>query len=133
MNKKEKDSEKNEELEGGIEKTLSARRGAGRVILGFIALLLWIFIGISPTIIFSSALQQFIGFFSFFYRNPIAFLLVAFINIILGLIVVFTVAIYLWAAFHFLWSIRWFYGYGKYRTLKSSGILEKVLKNEKTS
>ena len=132
MNKKKKDNVTNKELQGGIEKTLSARRGTDRVIIGIIALLLWIFIGISPTIIFSSALQQFIGFFSFFYRNPIAFLLIAFFNIFLGLVVFFTVAIYYWAAFHFLWSIRWFYGYGKYRRLKSSGALDRVLNHEAT-
>ena len=132
MKKNRKDS-KNDELEGGAEKTFSPKRGVVRIILGTIALLLWIFIGISPTIIFSSAIQQSIGLISFFYRNPIAFLLVAFINIILGLIVFFTIAFYLWAAFHFLWSIRWFYGYGKYRKLKSKGEIEKVLQNEKTS
>ena len=109
---------KDVEEEGEVEKTLSTKRGAIRVILGAVALLLWFLIGISPTIIFSSALQQSIGVISFFYRNPIAFLLVAFINIILGLIVYFTIAIYYWAAFHFLWSIRWFYGYFKYRIIK---------------
>ena len=122
MKENQKENKRKEkESQDDVEKTFSPRRGVVRVILGTIALLLWIFIGISPTIIFSSAIQQSIGVISFFYRNPIAFLLVAFINIILGLIVVFTVAIYLWAAFHFLWSIRWFYGYGKYRRLKSSG------------
>ena len=133
MKKNREYSKKNDELEDSVDKTFSPKRGVVRVILGTIALLLWIFIGISPTIIFSSAIQQSIGLISFFYRNPIAFLLVAFINIILGLIVVFTIAIYLWAAFHFLWSIRWFYGYGKYQKLKSTGELEKVLKNEKAS
>ncbi|MGF7117731.1 hypothetical protein [Methanobacterium oryzae] len=116
-----KDSDiKEEKVKGEVEKTFSAKRGVVRVIIGTIAIILWILLGISPTIIFSSALQQSIGVISFFYRNPIAFLLVAFINIILGLIVYFTIAIYYWAAFHFLWSIRWFYGYGKYRKLKST-------------
>lgn len=125
---KEKDNDiKGDELSEEVEKTLSPERGKIRVVLGVIALILWILIGISPTIIFSSALQQFIGVISFFYRNPIAFLLIAFFNIFLGLIVYFTVAIYYWAAFHFIWSIRWFYGYGKYRKLKSSGKLENIL------
>ena len=124
-----KDSDiKKEEVKGEAERTFSAKRGVIRVVLGTIALMLWILIGLSPTIIFSSTLQQSIGVISFFYRNPIAFLLVAFINIILGLIVYFTIAIYYWAAFHFLWSIRWFYGYGKYRKLKSSGKLNSELK-----
>ncbi|HML05667.1 MAG TPA: hypothetical protein VK426_07840 [Methanobacterium sp.] len=126
---KEKNSDRKEEkVEGNVKKTFSAKRGVVRVIFGTIALILWILLGISPTIIFSSALQQSIGVISFFYRNPIAFLLVAFINIILGLIVYFTIAIYYWAAFHFLWSIRWFYGYGKYRKLKSSKKLNSELK-----
>lgn len=128
MKKDDGDTDK-KESSGEVEKTFSQRRGAVRFILGAIALLLWIFIGVSPTIIFSSALQQSIGVISFFYRNPIAFLLVAFINIALGLIVIFTIAIYYWAAFHFLWSIRWFYGYGKYRRLKSSGKLDSELKS----
>ena len=118
LKKEGKDSDMGDELSGKVEKTLSARRGAVRVILGAIALLLWLLIGVSPTIIFSSTLQQFIGVISFFYRNPIAFLLIAFFNIILGLIVYFTIAFYYWAAFHFLWSIRWFYGYFKYRKIK---------------
>ena len=128
INEKDGDN-KEDEPSGEIKKTLSPSRGALRVILGVIALILWILIGISPTIIFSSALQQFIGFFSFFYRNPIAFLFIAFFNIILGLIVYFTVAIYYWAAFHFLWSIRWFYGYRKYIKLKSAGELDQVLES----
>jgi hypothetical protein len=98
-----------------IEKTFSERRGVVRILLGFIALILWIFIGISPTIIFSSSLQQFIVVVSFLVRNPILFLLVAFFNIFLGLIVYFFLGIIYWAAFHFIWSIRWFYGYFKYR------------------
>lgn len=128
MKKDDGDTDKKESSDE-VEKTFSQRRGAVRFILGVIALLLWILIGVSPTIIFSSALQQSIGVISFFYRNPIAFLLVAFINIALGLIVVFTIAIYYWAAFHFLWSIRWFYGYGKYQRLKSSGKLDSELKS----
>lgn len=116
-NQKKVDTEKQDSPDE-VAKTLSTRRGVVRVILGVIALIIWILIGISPTIIFSSALQQFIGVTSFFYRNPVAFLLIAFFNIFLGFIVVFTIAIYYWAAFHFIWSIRWFYGYGKYRKVK---------------
>ena len=127
MTKTGRDKANNDEkLSEEVDKTLSPRRGVVRIIIGVTALILWILIGISPTTIFSSALQQFIGFFSFFYRNPIAFLLIAFFNIILGLIVYFTVAIYYWAAFHFIWSVRWFYGYGKYRKLKSAGKLDDV-------
>ena len=118
MNKIEQKRDNQDKLSDEVEQTLSPKRGVLRVILGVIALLLWILIGISPTVIFSSALQQFIGFTSFFYRNPIAFLLIALFNIFLGFIVYFTIAIYYWSAFHFIWSIRWFYGYGKYRKVK---------------
>jgi len=120
LKKTENDRDKDENsADNEVQKTLSPKRGVVRVILGVIALIIWILIGISPTVIFSSALQQFIGITSFFYRNPIAFLLIALLNIFLGLIVYFTIAIYNWAAFHFIWSIRWFYGYGKYRKNKN--------------
>jgi hypothetical protein len=107
-------SEDNKEL-SGADKTFSHRRGVLRIILGLVDLLLWIFIGVSPTIIFSSSIQEFIGVFSFLIRNPIIFLLVALVNIFLGILVYLTFGIILWAAFHIIWSIRWFYGYFKYR------------------
>jgi hypothetical protein len=110
----QKDSESHKKV-SGVDKTFSHRRGVLRIVVGFIALLLWIVIGISPTIIFSSSIQEFIGVFSFLIRNPIIFLLVALFNIFLGILVYFTLGIILWAAFHFIWSIRWFYGYFKYR------------------
>ena len=70
-----------------IDKTFSRRRGVIRVVVGLLALLLWIFIGVSPTIIFTSGMQEFIGVFSFFIRYPILFLLIALFNIFLGAIV----------------------------------------------
>jgi len=119
-----KGSENVNEVSSGVKKTFSRRRGVLRIFLGFIALLLWIFIGVSPTIIFSSSIQEFIGVFSFFVRYPIIFLLVALLNIFLGVLVYFTLGIVWWAAFHFIWSIRWFYGYFKYRT----ATLQEVIK-----
>ncbi|MGB9979930.1 hypothetical protein [Methanobacterium sp.] len=40
------------------------------------------------------------------------------INIFLGIIVYF-IGIIWWSAFHIIWSIRWFYGYAKYRKVKN--------------
>lgn len=71
----------------GVDKTFSQRRGVLRILVGLISFLLWIFIGVSPTILFSSSIQEFIGAFSFLVRNPIIFLLVAMFNIFLGILV----------------------------------------------
>jgi hypothetical protein len=121
-------SENDKEVSSGVKKTFSRRRAVLRIFLGFIALVLWIFIGLSPTIIFSSSIQEFIGAFSFLVRNPIIFLLVALLNIFLGLLVYFTLGIIWWAAFHFIWSIRWFYGYFKYRTTTLEDVIKSMRK-----
>ena len=118
MKRNKKDAD-NEKLSVELEKKLSPARAVLRIILGLFGLLLWILIGVNPSIFFSSAIQQFIGVTSFFYRNPIVFLLVALLNIFLGLIV-YSIGIFWWAAFHILWSIRWFYGFIKYRKIKKT-------------
>lgn len=116
---KQKDNEK--ELNGDVEvntpinRTFSRRRAVVRICLGFMAMILWFLFGVSPTIIFSSSIQEFIGVFSFFIKYPAMFLLVAFLNIFLGVVVYLFIGIWWWAAFHLVWSIRWFYGYFKYR------------------
>lgn len=115
--KRDKKDADNEKLSVELEKKLSPARAVVRIILGLFGLLLWILIGVSPNIFFSSAIQQFIGVTSFFYRNPIIFLLVALINIFLGIMVYF-IGIIWWSGFHIIWSIRWFYGYAKYRNVK---------------
>jgi hypothetical protein len=119
---KEKEIKDNKKL-SGVDKTFSYRRGFLRIVIGLIFFLLWIFIGISPTIIFSSSIQEFIGAFSFLVRNPIIFLLVALLNIFIGILVYFTLGIILWAAFHLIWSIRWFYGYFKYRKTSFADVI----------
>ena len=86
------------------------------------------FYRVSPTIIFSSSIQEFIGAFSFLVRNPIIFLLVAIFNILLGILVYFTLGIILWAAFHIIWSIRWFYGYFKYRKTTLADVIRTMNK-----
>jgi hypothetical protein len=98
-----------------INSTFSRRRAVVRISLGLVAMGLWFLIGVSPTIIFSSSIQEFIGVFSFFVEYPAMFLLVAVLNIFLGLVVYFFIGIWWWAAFHLIWSVRWFYGYFKYR------------------
>lgn len=115
MKKEENDDE---ELSKQMNKELSPARAIIRIIIGFIAIIIWILLGVNITVIFSATIQQTMGFTSYFYRNPLVFLIVAFINIILGLIAYFFVEILWWAAFHILWSIRWFYGYFKYRKIK---------------
>lgn len=116
------------EVSSGVKKTFSLHKAVIKIFLGFIALLLWFFVGISPTIIFSSSIQEFIGVFSFFVRNPIIFLLVALLNIILGVLVFVTIGIWWWAAFHFIWSIRWFYGYFKYRSTTLRDVINAIEK-----
>jgi len=113
------EDEKEKELSSKIKKELSPVRAILRIIFGFFGLLIWIFIGVYPTLIFTSGIQGFIGTLSFLIRNPIIFLLIAFINILLGAIEYIFFGILWWAAFHFLWSIRWFYGYWKYSSLKT--------------
>lgn len=98
-----------------VNRTFSRRRAFIRIFLGFVAMVLWFLVGVSPTIIFSSSIQEFIGVFSFFVKYPVMFLLVALLNIVLGVIVYSFMGIWWWAAFHLIWSIRWFYGYFKYR------------------
>ncbi len=119
---------KNKKEVSAVDKTFSKRRGVVRILLGFIALVLWILIGLPPTIIFSSSIQEFIGTVSFLIRYPIIFLLVALLNILLGFIVYLFVGIIWWAAFHFIWSIRWFYGYFKYRRASLEDVLKSMRK-----
>lgn len=118
-NKEDDKDNKAGELSKQMDRELSPTRAVLRIIIGFIALLIWIILGVNITIFFSSAIQQTMGWTSYFIRNPIVFLIVAFINIILGLIA-YSLGILWWAALHLLWSIRWFYGFFKYRKIKNS-------------
>jgi hypothetical protein len=126
--KDKKDKGNDQEFSSIINKTFSRRRSVTRIIFGFFALLLWIFIGFSPTIIFTSSIQEFMGVFSFFVRNPILFLLVALLNIFLGVVEYIFLGILWWAVFHFIWSIRWFYGYFKYRKTTLQAIINDMKK-----
>lgn len=118
------------ELSSKMNKQLSPTRAVLRLMAGFFALLIWLFLGVPPTLIYSSSIQSFIGTFSFFIRNPIIFLLIAFLNIILGTLEFIFLGVLWWSAFHWIWSIRWFYGYGKYRNLKNPDELIKYQLNK---
>ncbi|PKL67162.1 MAG: hypothetical protein CVV28_07095 [Methanobacteriales archaeon HGW-Methanobacteriales-1] len=119
--------EKEMKLSSKMNKQLSPTRAVLRLMAGFFALLIWLFLGVPPTLIYSSGIQSFIGTFSFFIRNPIIFLLIAFLNIILGTLEFIFLGVLWWSAFHWIWSIRWFYGYGKYRNLKNP---DELIKNQ---
>ena len=113
------DSDESEEL-AQMDKILSPRRGVVRIILGLIGLIVWILIGVSPNILFTSGIQGFTGIFSFITSNPVIFLLIAFLNIFSGAIAYVLVGLSWWSGFHFVWSIRWFYGYFKYHKIKNT-------------
>ena len=109
----------NKELSSKMNKEISRSRAVIRLIIGSFGFLLWFILGIPPTLIYSSGIQTFIGTFSFFIRNPLIFLLIALINIFMGVISYFYVGILWWSVFHILWSIRWFWGYIKYHSVKT--------------
>ncbi|HOI72438.1 MAG TPA: hypothetical protein PLC38_09205 [Methanobacterium sp.] len=118
--KKQDDVKDNEshELSKQMDRELSLTRSILRIIIGFFAMLIWILLGFDITIFFSSTIQQTMGWTSIFIKNPIFFLIVAFINIIFGLIA-YGLGILWWAAIHLIWSIRWFYGFFKYNKINN--------------
>lgn len=111
---------KNDKEASKLDKFFSKPHAIGRIIFGFFAFLLWFILGVPPQLIYSSGIQTFIGTFTFFTRNPIIFLLVAILNVLMGVVSYFLLGILWYSAFHLLWSIRWFYGYGKYRNVKNT-------------
>jgi len=112
------ESEKGQDIP--LNKMLSLHRSIFRIFLAILAFIIWIFIGYYPNIMFTSGVQRLVGVFSFFVRNPVIFLIIALVNIGMGAIYYILIGTVLWAAFYFLWSIRWFYGFGKYSMLKSN-------------
>jgi len=115
---KENKQNVNNEEESVKIRELSTPLAILRITFGFFGLLIWILIGVYPTIILSSGIQEFIGVFSFFTKNPFLFLLIALINILFGAIEYIFIGIVWWSTFHIVWSIRWVYGYRKYSKLK---------------
>jgi hypothetical protein len=63
---KKNESSQEKEVSQQLKKQLSPARAVARIIMGFFALLVWILIGVSPTVLFSSSIQEFIGVTSFF-------------------------------------------------------------------
>ena len=112
--------EKNKELPSWMDKFFLKSRAVGRVIFGIIALLIWFILGVPPSLIYASGIQTFIGTYSFFTRNPVIFLLIALLNIVVGIAIYFYPGNLWLTAFHLVWSIRFFYGYNKYRGLKNT-------------
>lgn len=114
-------SEEEKELSDQMEKQLSPRRSLTRIFIAILAFLWFLAGGSAQTVLsLSGGSLGLIGVVSFLVRNPITFLIIGIIQIILGLIFyLFFATYYFMVIFHFLWSIRWFYGYKKYRHLKS--------------
>lgn len=112
-------TDKNKEELSKMDKKMSKSWAVARLIFGFFAFILWFILGVPPTLIYSSGIQTFIGTFTFFSRHPIVFLLIAILNILVGVVSYFAIKIEWFTAFHLLWSIRWVYGYNKYRRLKN--------------
>lgn len=120
-NSEDNASEEEKELSAQMEKQLSPRRSVTRIFIAILAFLWFLAGGSAQTVLsLSGGSLGLIGVVSFLVRNPITFLIVGIIQIILGMIFyLFFASYYFMVIFHFLWSIRWFYGYKKYRHLKS--------------
>lgn len=119
MANKSPDKKNGEELPSWMDKFFLKSRAVGRIIFGIFAFLIWFILGVPPSLIYASGIQTFIGTFSFFTKNPIIFLLIALLNIFVGVAIYFYPGNIWLSTFHLLWSIRWFYGYIKYRGVKT--------------
>ncbi len=120
--KSSKNKNGGEKLPSWINKFFLKSMAVGRIIFGICAFLIWFILGVPPSLIYASGIQTFIGTFTFFTKNPIIFLLIALLNIIVGVAEIFFPGTLWLAVFHFLWSIRFFYGYNKYRSLKTDSM-----------
>lgn len=110
------------ELSEQMEKQLSPRRSIVRIFIAIFAFIWFLAGGSAQTVLsLSGGGLGLVGVVSFLVKNPISFLIIAFVQVALGLIFLFFfLSYYFMIIFHFLWSIRWFYGYNKYRHLKTS-------------
>lgn len=120
MVNKSPDKKDKEELPSWMDKFFLKSRAVGRIIFGICAFLIWFILGVPPSLIYASGIQTFIGTYSFFIKNPIIFLLIALLNIFVGIAIYFYPGNLWLSVFHFLWSVRWFWGYNKYRNLKTA-------------
>lgn len=111
---------KEKELSSQMKKQLSPAKSIGRILIAILAFLWFLAGGSAQTVLsLTGGSLGLVGVVSFLIRNPITFLIIGLIQILLGLIFyLFFTTYYFMIVFHFLWSIRWFYGYRKYRHLK---------------
>lgn len=115
-------TEDEKKLSAEMEKQLSPGRALVKIFVAIFAFIWFLAGGSAQTVLsLSGGGIGLVGVVSFLVRNPISFLIIGFLQVILGLIFYFLSFSYLFLTiFHFLWSIRWFYGYRKYRNLKTS-------------
>jgi hypothetical protein len=118
--KKIPDEAEEEKLSAEMEKQLSLRKSLFRILIAILAFIWFLVGGSAQTVLsLSGGAMGLSGVVTFLLKNPISFLIIGFINVFLGLILyIFAISFILVSIFHFLWSIRWFYGYRKYRNLK---------------
>jgi hypothetical protein len=120
MRKKRNSKEKSEEeLQRDLQKQLSPKISLMRIFIAIFAFIWFLAGGSAQTVLsLSGGAIGLSGVVSYLIRNPLSFLLIGVINVILGLILfVFEITFILLVIFHFLWSIRWFYGFFKYRKI----------------
>ena len=115
------DEVEEEKLSAEMEKQLSPSRSLLRILTAIFAFIWFLAGGSAQTVLsLSGGAMGLSGVVTFLLKNPISFLIIGFINVVLGLILyIFAISFMLVSIFHFLWSIRWFYGYEKYRHLKA--------------
>lgn len=113
------EEEKEKELSKKMEKQLSPRKAIFRIIIAIAAFLWFLAGGSAQTVLsLSGGGMGLVGVVSFLIRNPVTFLIIGLIQIVMGILfLLFFVSYAFMTIFHFLWSIRWFYGYHKYRKL----------------
>lgn len=116
MDKKKNPGPENDEVM--TKKQLPKRRSVFMILMAILAFL-WFLAGGSATTVLSASGFGFQGVVLYLIRNPISFLIIGFIQIILGFLwILFFTSFILLSIFHFLWSIRWLYGFKKYHNLK---------------
>jgi hypothetical protein len=113
------ESDKEKKLSSQMEKQLSPSRSVFRIIIAIIAFVWFLAGGSAQTVLsLSGGAMGLSGLVTFLIRNPISFLIIGIIQLVLGFIFyIISYSFVLLTIFHFLWSIRWFYGYKKYRHL----------------
>jgi hypothetical protein len=114
------ETDEENKLSAQMEKQLSPRKSLFRIIIAILAFLWFLAGGSAQTVLtLSGGGLGLVGVVAFLIRNPVSFLIIGFIQVALGLIFYFFFfSYYFMIIFHFLWSIRWFYGYSKYKKLK---------------